>query len=374
MTSGWDAWMQAREPTPRSVTIFEPPRAPVARFGPIRRACAGAAPGCYALRVRHALATWSILGACLGGCGYPAFGFSTADSGTDALASDVTEVTEVGVDTAHDAAVVDGADTSDTSGKVDTAVPRDSAAEVLVDAPADTVDSSAIPDTSDAADSADAPSPLAGSCMGAHAFCQDFDLPSIGSPYGFDGVGGTPGNCVLDGTRAATTPHSMLCSVPTSTLNPNNGFAVRKLDGPASTALTRIDADVFLEVDAYPASNVTLFKVQRWGDGHGVGLALASTGPAIEVRGAAPVMIPLPIRLPVGRWFHFRLEARLQIAGGSFAVFIDDMSTPVLSRTGISTVDVEGPQRELFAGLWVDDVTGTELRVGYDDVSVDFFP
>ncbi|GAC1524190.1 MAG: hypothetical protein NVS3B10_23690 [Polyangiales bacterium] len=323
--------------------------------------------------MRHALATWSILGcACLGGCGYPSFGFSPADSGTDEVTSDASDG---GADAVRDTAVVDGADAADTFGPVDTALGGDSTSDVPADVPADTVDSAAPPDTADAADSADAAAPLAGGCTGVHAFCQDFDGAGLGSPYGFDSVGGIPGNCALDGTRTATAPRSMLCSVPTSTLNPNNGFAIRRLTGPSSTALTRIDADLFLEVDKYPASNATLFKVQRWSDGHGVGLSLRSTGAAIEARGATTTTwSPLPVALPTGRWFHFRLEARLQIAGGSFAVFVDDMTTPVLSRTGVSTIDVEGPQRELFNGLWVDDVTATDLRVGYDDVSVDFFP
>ena len=60
-----------------------------------------------------------------------------------------------------------------------------------------------------------------------------------------------------------------------------------------------------------------------------------------------PTSAPLPHAVPVGKWFHVRMDVKLHTTMGSFAIYIDDMTTAALKKENVSTVTIDSTARKL---------------------------
>ena len=207
----------------------------------------------------------------------------------------------------------------------------------------------------------------------ASTFCDDFD--DGGALYSKWGASGTAGSGVL--ALTATSPYSAPNSMRSLLGVGANGFAKvgRTFNAPTAAAITRVDTRLYVENATFPGDKAIVIKTQQ-GAGHGVGLLTTSTGFGIEVYGITNYDIyPLPAgAIPIGKWFRLRIEATLRTSGGMYRVFVDNMTTPVAERTGISTTDADGLTREYTVGLYTETAMTGSYAVRFDDVRLDFAP
>lgn len=211
--------------------------------------------------------------------------------------------------------------------------------------------------------------PSAG-CSGVTAFfCDDFD--SVTSPA--DNWGGSAeaggGSISLLSTGAYSPPNAVLSQIPTGSAMVTIGNMGKTVNAPTATAKTRFDMRIFFESPSYGGDAVSVIKIQR-GGGHGVGLVAKATGVFVEVYGDAYTLYPTA-GIPSGKWVHLRLDCTLRTTGGTYQLFVDDMTKPLAEGSGLSTVDVEGVDRSMIVGLYTD-LPSVAYRVRYDDVIIDF--
>ncbi|GAC1378154.1 MAG: hypothetical protein NVSMB47_22650 [Polyangiales bacterium] len=128
---------------------------------------------------------------------------------------------------------------------------------------------------------------------------------------------------------------------------------------------------MLLDVGSYP-TNVVLFKLQRPGRGRGVLLGLGPAGLAVQVLGATSTTNLDAGPAPVGRWFHVRLDTQLMVAGATVRLWIDDMTTPVVDRSGLSSADTDGTSQQLSVGLYTNSTPISAVRARFDDAELDY--
>lgn len=298
------------------------------------------------------------IGGSVGGCSFPSFTFVAAEA-TDTGAADAPIDDARSPDARTDAPPDSSADAADSS-TLDSALPADSGADVLLD-------------TFDAADTLAADtSPVGRPCSGAHAFCEDFDESTPPPKLGFSVLTASTGSSVGYETSFFASPtRSFFTLLAVGTVGPGGAFGSRLLTAPSLTATTRIDVDLYLDSATYPIESV-VFRVQRASNYHGVGLAIDPSGLVLKVDGASSANFPLPSAPPLHKWFHVRLDATLRLTDGSFALYLDDMTTPVLTKDKLSSTDVEETGREAFFGPFVTTDAPDNLRLRFDDIVVDF--
>jgi hypothetical protein len=273
------------------------------------------------------------------GC-YPEFSFVADDAGTSPIDTSV-------VDVANDA-IFPADDT--TSPMVDTAVVDTAKADTFVP-PMDT-----------------APPPDGCAALSGWAFCRDFDdASSVGA--GWVGTYTTGTSAVfLDSYRSRSPTVSMKSSVGPST-GESAGNVHTKFT--ASTALRPMAIDLWAWFDKVPTGDGPLFvKLTRESANRGISIYLGLNGLAVDVNEPGGTQnYPMPGTLSASRWYHIRLETVLTASttSGWFKLYVDDMATPKLTKTGIGTTTVDGTDVKLNVGYyiatapvgynaWIDDV------------------
>lgn len=287
-------------------------------------------------------------------CSYPEFSFRAGEDASEDTTTEDTAREETAVE--EDTAIEDSA-TEDTS-LVDTSVmdaAKDSAVDAKDSATADTADSKVDP------------------CTG-HLFCSTFDGTSVTA-------GGWTGNYVtggglttLDTTLSVTAPKSLHASLPTGAVTAAASLSLA-VTSPAITTKFRVECDVRLDALTYPATgtSVVVLKVQRDSTGDGIALVVQDTGLAVEANGAVYSSYPVTKTIAAKTWFHVKLEGTLQTVGGSVALYIDDMKTPVVSQSGISTAEADDTQRQPLVGLF-SYMKSSAFEAHFDDYTFDFLP
>jgi hypothetical protein len=282
--------------------------------------------------------------ACVG-CGYPDFAFRAQGDAapSDAIVLDDTSVPE----TAEDDANAD-ASSDDTSVGPDTTV-----AEVLPDVAIDTAPVSP--------------------CKTAHLFCADFDGSSdvkTGWSSNYVVGGGTIG---VD-PAAMTKPNAFVATLPDG-MTTASALLAYDFTAKSTSAPLRLDADVRLSAASYGTGteNVILFKVQRGTSGSGIGLTLAETGFRLFATGSSTTAYDVPKAVKADTWYHVRIECLLDPTNGWFKVYVDDTTTPLLSKTGVSTIDTPDTGQQMIAGLY-GWMSSHALSVRFDDVTLDYVP
>jgi hypothetical protein len=288
----------------------------------------------------------------LSACNYPEFGFATD-------AADSADVVEEGVDSALDSAPIDSfvAEVEPETSTMDSAT-ADSATDT------GTAKDTAVADTSDATSD-----PCAG-----HLFCQRFDTASAPSD-GWTGNYTTGGGVtVLDSTTSRSAPKSLRSSIPAGTVTAAATVS-QTFTSPALTTKFRVECDVQLEAFTYPVAStgVVLLKVQHSSMGDGISLDVSDTGLYVEANGATYSGYTVTKTLTAKTWFHVKLEGSLHTTSGSLTLWIDDMTTPLVSKTGISTAQMDGNERQAVLGLF-SYLKSAAFEAHFDNYTFDFVP
>jgi hypothetical protein len=227
-------------------------------------------------------------------------------------------------------------------------------------------DAANAPEVADTSDASDAPSGEGGvvpsPCSAPHLHCDDFDFGPLGNGWS-----------QFDQGSSVTGSHDTVLhrSVPRSYMVHANGTAggafmlVEPFTAPNSDTVLRMEVDVHIEALPTGTTWVTLatFK-RRMTTGEGVNVQLDANGMRIQVAGAQ-TYVP---DVPVGRWFHLRVDVRIHRTVGSYTISID--GTQRLARTGLATASTDGLEREFLLGA--TSSTPVTARIRYDNVVLDW--
>jgi hypothetical protein len=308
----------------------------------------------------------------LAGCSYPELGF-TGDASDDA-AVDATSDTFIPTDTFAPDDTLTPADTlqsetaeSDT-GESDTGESDTSQSDttVLADTELDAAD------TQDSAQIDTAPdTPSTTGCTGAtNFFCHDFDddlTPVTGWDFQYFVGGGT---LAIEPTGLSS-PHAFRAEVSPHAENRSDAFLGEYVTAPTLDSIARYEAWIKLESAAIPSGQAFFIKFER--SGGGVSLSIDPNGLFVGVVANTGTAVRVPFVPAPGVWFHVRFETKLRVSGGSFTLWINDMITPIATRSGISTVREDSTARLLIVGLYSSDIIAP-IQARFDDVRFDFLP
>jgi hypothetical protein len=296
----------------------------------------------------------------LTGCSFPDYSFAPRDSAV------VTTDTST---TPTDSAVM-----IDTSFVEDTTVVEMDSAVMDSTVPPDTF----VPDTTPPPDTFKpdvvADVPISTGCVGSTAtFCSDWDKATEpATDFDYNGISPT-GSLALDTGAGRSSPNAMVATTsPSSTAMVVVANVTKLLTAPSSGAVGRVDVWLKVESATFPTSTsgaAFLFKFQTAaGGGDGVTFSMDDTGYFVDRIGVTYEYYPIAVKPKVGVWTHVRLDAKLHTSTGSFTCWIDDMTTPVLTKSAISTLKVDTTMQSLIIGLYSQASTGM-FRVRYDDVT-----
>lgn len=203
------------------------------------------------------------------------------------------------------------------------------------------------------------------SALGTHTFCADFNGDKYMEGWGDQSLTPLGKLSLEDGGRSGKALLAETQADPTATQLAN---IYQIFTAPSPDRPVRAEAWIKLEVASVMTQGGYLMKVSRSGDG--VALSLGSAGLYSETSGGD---YPLPKPVPVGTWFHVRIDAVLAPTTGSFSIYIDDMEKPVLSKTGVTTASMVSTERKLAVGLY-SGKTASNMKVRFDDVTFDILP
>jgi hypothetical protein len=144
----------------------------------------------------------------------------------------------------------------------------------------------------------------------------------------------------------------------------------RTFTGPTAGTEVRVEADIMLDSLNYAGpGNLILLKVQRSSLGDGESIVAGAGTLYVEAQGPSTVRFPLS-GITAGKWFRVRLDAVVHTTAGSAKVYVDDMTTPQLVRTGLSTAMADDLTRQLIVGSFAF-MGSSAFTARFDDVSVD---
>jgi hypothetical protein len=252
---------------------------------------------------------------------------------------------------------------------LDDFVPRDEL-DAMSDAP-DAPDAADVPDAPDVAPREDAvrdAAPL--DCTaGKHLFCATFDrVPAVTSEWkGFFTPGG--GTIALDTTTFTSPGSSFVSTLPSSTATEVAATVYQQVDAPVPDRLFRLELDVRLDVITYPTV-VLLALVKRGTGGKGIGLAVGPSGLQLQINGSG--VGPVTATIATGVWHHVRLDGVFATTTtGSVSLYVDDLGTPVLSRTSLQTATATSTETSLSLGLY-SGPGSSPFIARFDDVAFDY--
>ena len=279
------------------------------------------------------------------GCTYPDFRFAPGDSA-------IVDDTAVG-----DTSVA--VDSSIDTFAADTFTPDTFVADSAKDSPADI--------TPDA--------PVSTGCSGVMAkHCFDWDTaakPEDGWTYS---AVDASGSIALDPTGGRSLPNAFLATTAPGVGEVVTANLTQVITTAANDTVVKLDAWIKLEADKFPGTDgAFLLKLQRnGGDGDGVTFSMGSTGFYVDRIALSYEYYEITTYKPkIGTWMHVRLHTKLHTTAGSVTLWIDNMSSPLLSKTAISTVKVDSTAKQAIVGLYAQGSTGT-FKARYDDVTIDY--
>src|SRR5205085_7583876 len=113
-------------------------------------------------------------------------------------------------------------------------------------------------------------------------------------------------------------------------------------------------------------------KLSRGAGGRGLALYMGKSHLAVDAMGPSSTTNHEMVgALPINTWVHIRLEAVLSSTSGSFKLFIDDMTTPNVSKSGIPTTNSGGTDVKVNLGLYNSDPDPAR-KAWFDDVQFDW--
>jgi hypothetical protein len=250
----------------------------------------------------------------------------------------------------------------------DTAVPGDGAEvdTLVADAGGDTLVDTSVADTA-TPDTA----PVSVGCDGSTAlFCEDWDK-STTFQAGFDWNNLDPTATLALESTGRSAPQSLLAGITPGDAGVVTADLGKNIIAPTADATLRVDAWIQLETLALPTATggAFLFKLERGGVGDGVTFSINDAGLYVDRIGNTYGFYAITYKPAVSTWFHVRMDIKLHTTAGVIKLWIDDMVTPKLDVSGVSTAKADSTTRELIVGLYAQSATGA-FRARYDDVSV----
>lgn len=282
--------------------------------------------------MRRVTAVLSLIAA---GCGYPQFEFGPADAADETFEP---------IDSATDL------DTSAADTTIDDTAMADSAADVTKDTAPEKTGCAAI--TAD--------------------FCADFD--SVSTPgTNWTGTDIQGASSVAFDSTSRSAPKSFLATTASGTLA--TAFLYKNFTAPTNTTPMRAEAWFMLDAATFPTTtggSAFLLKIERnGGAGDGVTFSIGSSGFFADRIGSSYERWPITYKLDTGTWIHVRMDVVLHTTAGSLTIWLDDMTTPVLSKVGISNVQADSTARAFDVGVFSDHASAP-FKARFDDVSFSF--
>lgn len=277
------------------------------------------------------------------GC-YPEFGFAPRDA--DPPTDDTAVVDAIANDASNDAIFP----VDDTAASTDSASP-------------DTF----VPPTDMGVDTTPPPSGCAG--LSGWTFCRDFDSATTPGSGWVDTyiVGG--GSLTFDTTYFRSATKSLRSSLPASSGVESAGNAHTTLT--ASSESRQVALDFWVRFSVVPSGDGPMFaKIARASSSRGVTLYVGRNSIAVDASGpTSTTNYPLPRSLSTNTWYHVRLETLLSTTSGSFKLFVDDMTTAAVQKSGIPTAGGTGVDIKINAGFY-NAGTVSAMNAWFDDVAV----
>ena len=112
-------------------------------------------------------------------------------------------------------------------------------------------------------------------------------------------------------------------------------------------------------------TGMELLKIERTGtDGDGVTLSIDKDGFYADRIGTSYEVIRIATKPKPGVWMHARLETVLHTTNGSLKVWLDDMTTTVVDRASVSTLQVHLERHDISVGvLAINDIATVFVAV-----------
>lgn len=263
----------------------------------------------------------------------------------------------------NDSAVADTAVAIDSAMPVDTFVP-----------PVDSATDTAVVDTRVVDTTPEAPPPSG--CAGSTAkFCSDWDTATApDTDWTFWGADDT-GSLALDMGGGRSLPNAFLATTSPGAATVVTANLSKTFTTTADDSLIKLDAWIKLETDTFPTTSggAFLLKIQRGaGVGDGVTFSIDNVGFYVDRIGVTYEAYTITSYKPkVGTWMHVRVHTRIHTINGSLTVWIDNMTTPVFTRTAVSTAKADSTAKQAIVGLYSQESSAT-FRARYDDVELDY--
>lgn len=263
---------------------------------------------------------------------------------------------------------------SDSATIADTAIAIDSTPVDTFEPPVDTGMDTAVVDTRVVDTTPEAPPPSG--CAGSAAkFCSDWDKATApDTDWTFWGADDT-GSLALDMGGGRSAPNAFLATTSPGAASVVTANLSKTFTTTADDSLIKLDAWIKLETETFPTTSggAFLLKIQRGaGVGDGVTFSLDDVGFYVDRIGVTYEAYTISSYKPkVGTWMHVRVHTRVHTTNGSLAVWIDNMTTPVFTRTAVSTAKADSTSKQAIVGLYSQNAT-TTFRARYDDVELDW--
>lgn len=202
-------------------------------------------------------------------------------------------------------------------------------------------------------------------------FCRDWDASGGTPTTGWEDsylTGG--GGLFLDGAFTVSSPKSLLSALPSSAGGADLSASLQA-SFTAPTPTTPMVLDFWGRFDGIPSGSGPLIaKLSRGPGGRGLALYAGDGHLAIDAMGPASTQnYPMTRAMPINVWSHIRLEATLSAtASGAFKLFVDDMITPAVAKSGIPTTSGIGVDVKLNVGLYADQADSAR-KAWFDDVT-----
>lgn len=288
------------------------------------------------------------------GCAFPDYTFATRTDSATVAPEDTSAI---------DSSIADTE--SDSIFPTDDTAPGDS-----------TVKDTTVVDTTPPKDTmvVDTGPPKTGCAVLSSMFCRDWDSSGATAFTGWMGNyirGG--GGLTVDTVIFRSGPRSLQALLPA---NDGSFEASANLDHTftATSESKGMYLDFWARFDGIPGvSGPLVAKLSRGAGGRGLALYLGKGHFAVDAMGpAGTTNYEMTGVLPSNTWIHVRLEAVLSMTtSGSFKLFIDDMTTPNVSKSGIATTNSGGTDVKLNLGFYNSD-PDSGRKAWFDDVQFDW--
>jgi hypothetical protein len=251
----------------------------------------------------------------------------------------------------------------------DTSMPPGDSTVTMMDTTV--VDTGTPPDTTPVMDTAP---PKMGCAALSSMFCRDWDSSGATAFTGWMGNyirGG--GSITVDTSVFRSGPRAMMSTIPASDgVTEVSANVDQQFTAPSATKGWYYD--FWARFETIPSiSGPLVAKVSRYSSGRGLALYLGKDHLGVDAMGPSGTTgYQMVGTLTPGAWVHIRLEGVLSTTSGSFKLFVNDMVTPNISKSGIPTTSADGTDVKINLGFYNSEPDPSTRKAYFDDVQFDW--